>query len=131
MDVKILKIGTVIAYLLITWSGDHIGGTFAYYIIFGLFSIYTILISAIFLTVLIAFLFSSYKAFKKYDLHVFMVGGLILFIPIIRYSYLVISEYKSRGDDTFFLTLIPFLLLYGITLFKLHKQSNHDNKERV
>lgn len=130
MDLKFLKIGTVIAYLCITWAGAHIGGPFGLCILLGLFSIQTILISALFLTVLIAFLYSANNAFKKYELEVFLVGGLILSIPIISHAHTVLVFFE-RKDDTFFLTLIPFILLYGIILFKIQKQRNHDNKEKV
>ncbi|GAA4305841.1 hypothetical protein [Aestuariibaculum suncheonense] len=133
MSLKILKILTVISFLLITWSGPHIGGPFGLYLILGLLgNISSIIQAGVILVILILFLYSSYKSFHKYDLYLFLVGGVILMIPICSHINTVFTHYKNKGDNVFFLTLIPFLLLYGITLLKIYKQkmkfNSNDNK---
>ena len=125
MILKILKIFTVISYFFITWTGDHLGCVFGFYMVLGLFgNISTILISALFLTILSVFLYSSFKPFKKNELYVFLVGGVILIIPVLSHLYTVLTQFKNRGDNLFFLTLFPFLILYGMTLFLLSRKNN-------
>jgi hypothetical protein len=123
MILKILKILTVISYLFITWTGSHLGGSFGFYIILGLFlNISSILLSVLFLTILSVFLYSSFKPFKKNELYVFLFGGVILFIPVLFHTYIVLTQFKNRGDNLFFLTLLPFLFLYGMTVFLISRQ---------
>lgn len=123
MILKILKIFTVISYLFITWTGDHLRGAFGFYLILGLLgNISTILLSVLFLTILTVFLYSSFKPFKKNELYVFLLGGVILFIPILSHFYTVLTQFKNRGDNLFFLTLFPFLILYSMTLFLISRQ---------
>ena len=118
MILKILKIFTVISYLFIMRTGDHLGGAFGYYLIFGLLgNISTILLSALFLTILTVFLYSSFKPLNKNELYVFLLGGVILIIPVLSHFCTVLTQFKNRGDNLFFLTLFPFLVLYGMTLF--------------
>ncbi|MCR8667248.1 hypothetical protein NO995_06120 [Aestuariibaculum sp. M13] len=133
MNLKILKILTVISFLLITWSGPHIGGPFGLYLILGLFgNISSIIQAGVILVILILFLYNSYKSFHKYDLHLFLIGGIILMIPICSHIYTVLTQYQNKGDKIFFLTLIPFLFSYSVTLFKIYKQKMelklNDNK---
>ena len=112
MILKILKIFTVVSYLFIMWTGDHLGGTLGFYIAWGFFgNISTILLSALFSTILTVFLYSSFKPFKKNELYVFLLGGVILIIPVLSHFYTVLTQFKNRGDDRFFLTLFPFLIL--------------------
>lgn len=128
MILKILKIFTVISYLLIIWTGDHLGGIFGYYIILGLFGdISTILLSVLFLIILTVFLYSSFKPFKKNELHVFLLGGVILIIPVLSHFYTVLTQFKNRGDNRFFLTLFLFLILYGMTLVSIGRQKKNKN----
>lgn len=123
MILKILKIFTVLSYFFITWTGDHLGGFLGFYMVLGLFgNIFTILISASFLTILSVFLYSSFKPFKKNELYVFLLGGVILIIPVLSHLYTVLTQFKNRGDNLFFLTLFPFLILYGMTLFLLSRK---------
>ncbi|PXY01446.1 hypothetical protein DF185_08145 [Marinifilum breve] len=128
MDVKILKVLTVLAYVFITWTGTHLGGTFGYYIIFGLMDIHSVLFSALFLLILISFLYSAFKPIKKYDWHVFLLGGIVLCVPIFYHTHVVLSEFKNRGDHVFFLTACPFLIIYGITVFRIKRSAKAENK---
>ena len=123
MILKILKILTVISYLFITCTGGHLRGAFGYYIVLGLFwNISTILLSVLFLTILSVFLYSSFKPFKKNELYVFLLGGVILIMPVLSHFYTVLTQFKNRGDNLFFLTLFPFLILYCMTLFLISSQ---------
>lgn len=128
MILKIFKILTVMSYLFITFDTGHIGGPFGLYIILGLFwNISSILLSVLFLTILSVFLYSSFKPFKKNELYLYLFGGFILLIPVLSHINIVLTQFKNRGDNRFFLTLIPFLFFYFMTLFIIRRQKHKIN----
>jgi len=127
MILKILKILTVISFLLITFSGRHIGGQFGIFLYLGLFSDFKNLIPvALILMILMMFIFSSFKQLNKIDLYIFIIGGMILMIPIIAHIRFIFINMKNRGDNVFYMTLLPFLTFYGLTLYKIIRE----NKKR-
>ena len=124
MIIKIFKILTVLSFLLITFSGNHLGGQFGLYIFIGLFSgFYLAIPAALILFVLMIFLYSSFKQLRNKDLYIFTVGGMILMIPIIAHIIFILTNMKNRGDFIFYTTLLPFLTFYGLTLFMIYREN--------
>jgi hypothetical protein len=124
MILKILKILTVLSFLMITFDSGHLGGQFGIYIILGLFfGFQEAILAALFLIILALFLLSSFKNLKTKDLYIFIIGGLILMIPIIAHIRFLLITMKNRGDKVFYLTLLPFLTFYGLTLFKIIREN--------
>lgn len=123
MKLKVLKTATVLTFLLIHFSTEHIGGFFGLFIFFGLFSGDINAFKAlIILLPLITFTISAFKPFKfPLDYYLFLIGGLILSIPIVMHTYYVISKMPNRGDTIFFITTLIFLATYLFTLFYIKK----------
>ena len=129
MKLKILKLLTVISFVLITFDTGHIGGQFGLFIILGLLSDYKdIIISALILSILLIFIISSFKRFKpKLDFYIFLFGGFSLLIPIIMHMYFLFSKIKTRIDATFYLTATLYLIIYGITLLNVFNKQKTVN----
>jgi len=97
------------------------------FLFLGLFSDFENLIPvALILMILMIFLYSSFKRLNNKDLYIFINGGMILMIPIIAHIRFILINTKNRGDNVFFMTLLPFLTFYGLTLFKIIRK----NKKR-
>jgi hypothetical protein len=121
MKMKILKILTVMSFLVITVNVPHIGGQWGMHLLLFLFdwSIYT-LFSIITLTILIAMIISAFKNFKAKDQSFFLLGGIVLFMPIIE-TY--IKGFKtSNFDKDFIITSSVFITLYLITFINIKKE---------
>lgn len=121
MKLKIFKILTVLSFVIITIDTGHIGGQFGIFIILAYFSDFKdILISILFSSILITFLISCFKNLKtKIDLYLFLVGGIVLFIPITKHILFLIT--KVRSDVIFYITGLIFILFYSYTLFLIRK----------
>lgn len=124
MILKILKILTVLSFLLITFDTGHIGGQFGSFILLGFLSDYKgIMASTLITIILIYFIVSSIKFLKpKVDFYLSLLGGLLLFIPITIHIKFLLS--KDRSDSIFYFTTIIFLVFYGFNLYKILKQKN-------
>lgn len=114
--ISLFKIATVISYCCIQIDSEHVGGPAGLYIVLGLLSTKVIdkLLSLLILMVLLGMIYSTFKSKQSRDVYLFMIGGLILIIPLIQHmSYTV--EYKR------FVNWIPFaitsLLFLGIEVF--------------
>ena len=122
MIIRILKILVVISFLSITVDTGHVGGPFAAFLVLGFLSdIWTVAMSTLYLTVLILFVLSGFKNFKKKDIYLFIGGGVILLIPIVMHISFLLKERKNSGDNLFYITTTIFLIMYGITLFQINK----------
>ena len=121
MKMKILKTLTVISFLVITVNAQHIGGQWGMYLLLFLFdwSIYT-LYSIITLTILLAIIISAFKNFRTKDQSFFLLGGLVLFIPI------TVTHVKGFNtgvyDKNFIITSSIFITLYLITFINIKKK---------
>lgn len=94
----------VISFLNITADTGHVGGPFGAYLLLGFLSdIWTIDMSTIYPAVLIIFVVSGFKKFKKKDMYIFLGGGVVLLIPIFMHLSFVL---KKR-----MLVMICFILL--------------------
>lgn len=126
MQLKLLKLFTVISFILITFDTGHIGGQFGVFIILGFLSDYKdFILSAFIATILITFIISSFKPFKpRFDFYLFLLGGFVLCIPIIMHVSFLFSKMKNRIDEVFYLTAALYLVIYATTLFKIIKEKN-------
>lgn len=124
MILKILKILTVISFLTITFRDQHIGGLYGQFLILGLFFDFkTFILSLTGLMILTTFIFSSFKTFKKFDIYIFLIGGIVLMIPIFLRLKGIISS--NHNDNIFCLTSILFMTIYGTTLFLIIKENKN------
>jgi len=120
MLLKILKILTPISFLAITIKGDIVGGPYGAFLLLSfvggiLPAISGIVISAI----LLVFLSNAIMPTKHSDLVIFIVGGAVLFIPILAHVL-----FATQGW-LFFGTLLPFVVIYSLTLFMLIRQKRN------
>lgn len=125
MTIKILKLLTVLSFLIITFSTEHIGGQFGLYIILGLFSGGIGTLKALFyVMIILLIILSNIVSFsKKIDFAIFTISGIFFCIPIIMHISYLISKMKNRGDTVFYITTSIFLVFYIATLFKI-KENN-------
>lgn len=120
MILRILKALTAISFLSITFAGDHIGGPFGLYVILGLFSSFpTSFISGLIILVILSFFYSAIKPSPKRDKILFLAGGVILFIPIISHLKAELEIFYHHKNLYFMISSLPFLILYGVTIFKV------------
>ena len=124
MILKILKILTVLSFLLITFDTGHIGGQFGSFILLGFLGDYKGILASILITIiLIYFIVSSIRFFKpKVDFYLSLLGGVLLFIPITIHIKFLLS--KGRSDRVFYFTTLIFLVFYGFNLYKISKQKD-------
>jgi hypothetical protein len=121
IDLKKMKVLIVILFLLITFDSGHIGGQFGCFLILGLISGgVTSIFSLIQIFTLIAFLKSSFKPSNK-DVYIFLIGGILLLIPIVYHIIFLISERHYR-QPFFYLTTSLFLIAYVYTLFNMRNK---------
>lgn len=121
MKIKILKILTVISFLVITVSGPHIGGQWGMYLLYFLFdwSIYT-LYSIVTLSTLLVIIINAFRPFNRRCQYIFLLGGIVLFIPIINTH---IQGFKtSNFDKGFIITSSIFITFYIITLYNMRRK---------
>ena len=128
MILKILKILTVVSFLAIKVEGEVIGGPLGAFLVLGLLADFLTMISSlIILTILLLFLYSAIKPFKPIDLFTFIAGGVVLIIPIIIHANSVMSEMTFSSGRLFYITLLPFILFYSLTLSMMIRQ----NQKRI
>lgn len=124
MILKILKILTVLSFLLITFDTGHIGGQFGSFILLGFLGDYKGILASILITIiLIYFIVSPIRFFKpKVDFYLSLLGGVLLFIPITIHIKFLLS--KGRSDSVFYFTTLIFIVFYGFNLYKISKQKD-------
>lgn len=119
---KLFKILTIVSFLIITTSGEHISAPFGLFIIFGLFSGGIETLKALFYVVIIVLIIVStiVRFSHKEDLLIFISSGLFFCIPIVmRISYL-----ENEVDTMFYTTAGIFVIIYSITLFKIYNRKS-------
>ena len=118
MTLNLLKILTVLSFLLIMFETDHLGGFFGTFLLLGMMAGgVTTLISILYVLILVLFLLSILKPFSKKNFYLFFIGGLILLFPIAQHLYAVIAY--NNHDYMFIITSGIFTIIYGFTLFKI------------
>jgi len=119
---KALKILTVVSFLSITVSASHIGGPFLFFLILYLVSGFSGFMMALpILITLVLFVYSAFAPKSKRDKILFIAGGAILFYPITVQLITEIEIFYHHRNLYFMISLLPFLILYGFTLFKVWK----------
>lgn len=122
MNLKILKFLTIVSFLLITFNTGHIGGSFWVFLFLGLLSGgKETFFALIILLVLLLFLINAIIPRKtKKDLYLFLIGGIILLVPILMHLQFLIVNGKN-GKFPFYISSIIFLIIYCIALIEIKK----------
>jgi len=121
---EFLKILIVILYSSIMIQGEHISGPLITFIFLGIFDNNLIItsISVLVILTLITYIYSAIKPFKKNDFILFIIGGVILYIPILGHIYTSYNKISFSNHKLFFTTLTIFIITYGIVIYKLLKE---------
>jgi len=116
-----LKILTVILYSSIMIQGEHISGPLITFIFLGIFdnNLITTSISVLVILTLTTYIYSAIKPLKKILL---IIGGIILYIPILGHIYTSYNKISFSNNKLFFTSLIIFVITYGIVTYKILKE---------
>lgn len=120
-----LKIFTVICYCIIIIPATHFAAPLLVILIASLdYGDAPALISSVLIFfILIYFLRSGAKPKRKRDLYFFIIGGLILFIPLVRESiWLRTYAFENFYEDPFFFcSSLPFIILLPMTIVRIFR----------
>ena len=127
-----LKIATIICYCLIIIPATHVAAPliFILFIFLGSGNAGDIVLSGLIFFILLYFLRSAVRPKRKRDIYVFILGGLILFIPLIQESiWLKKFEFEQFYEDSpFFYSSLPFIILLLITILSIFRSKNDQEK---
>jgi hypothetical protein len=110
----LLKLATVISYCCIIILGEIIGGPMGVFILLGFFTynLLETLFSVIFTGIIFTMIFSAFRPKRKRDLVIFILGGIILQMPLIW--LLIDSTYLDL--EYFFWTAGFFTVIWITTI---------------
>lgn len=120
-------------------SSTHFGAPLFFMILIGLASGKLLIIgqSVLIIAVLASFILSCYRSQRKRDVYLFLIGGIILLLPVIEQCYwLKKFENESFFDDKFFAgstaVFLSFLITTIISILKTHKdKSCNEDGEKI
>jgi hypothetical protein len=131
MFLKILKLLTLICYCLIPFVGPKLAFFMIVIIIFYLISQdpFYIIYSLTLLTSMSIMLLTIFGLFKKYEFKIFLLGGMILSIPIWQRIVFNFNGYNQSSDVGFYIVSAIYFALLTSLLIRLRKKqiSNKSN----
>ena len=115
MGIKITRILTLVLYLGIQLSGEHIGGPLIMFLFFGFLgkSILVVMGSVLILLTIVMLLSTIFKPKTKRDKIIIPVGLIILFIPLTQHLVYLKDYYQWVDEKPFAITSGLFVILAG------------------
>lgn len=126
-QLKTVKVLTLISYLSIMLIGEKIGGPIVLFIILDIFDFQAIddlVISCLLLFAVIVWVVFIIKYNPKFERLFYPFTFIILSTPLVKHTSYLIANFKwisQSGLVLFLSTLIIFLYLYSLLIFKTFK----------
>jgi len=128
---RIFKALTIISFLSIMLKGEHVGGPLGFFLLLGLFqcdNLLMLIASIVCISVLAIFVYSIFRPFGRRDFLLFVIGGIILFLPIGWLVIYLIGHPDFIEPLPFLMTLLLFIIFWIVALVWIHKTDKSQNK---